>query len=145
MTEKKKWVAGITKILSANDTGDSGSHQAGILIPKDPRVLSFFPPLDRGIKNPRHHLVFYDIDDVRWEFAFIHYNNKFFGGTRNEFRMTRMTSFIRSHGLKPGDRLTLKRECESGRRTVDYDRETAAPEASTGRLILGSNWKEIRL
>ena len=33
----------ISKILSANDIGATGGHQAGILIPKDPRILGFFP------------------------------------------------------------------------------------------------------
>ena len=37
----------ISKILSANDTGETGGHQAGILVPKQEEILSFFPPLER--------------------------------------------------------------------------------------------------
>ena len=40
----------ITKVLSANDTGETGGHQAGILVPKEERLLSFFPALKRSIK-----------------------------------------------------------------------------------------------
>jgi hypothetical protein len=43
----------ISKVLSANDTGDTGGHQAGILVPKDPDILAFFPKLDANRRNPR--------------------------------------------------------------------------------------------
>ena len=135
----------ITKELSANDTGDTGGHQAGIHIPKSSRVLSFFPKLGTDSKNPRHHLIFYDGDGQRWEFAFIYYNNTFFGGTRNEFRLTRMTPFIRQHGLQPGDRVTLRRELDTGRLCIICERNRAPERSASGRLKLGNSWKEIRI
>ena len=46
MTKEKKTLA-ISKELSANDTGATGGHQSGMVIPKDPQILSFFPPLDK--------------------------------------------------------------------------------------------------
>ena len=33
----------ISKVLSANDVGDTGAHQAGMLVPKDERVLASDP------------------------------------------------------------------------------------------------------
>ncbi|TPN68808.1 hypothetical protein FJ980_32960, partial [Mesorhizobium sp. B1-1-5] len=39
----------IAKALSANDTGDTGGHQAGILVPKEEGILAFFPELDRSL------------------------------------------------------------------------------------------------
>ena len=55
----------IEKILSASDTGQTGGHQAGILVPKTGEVLSFFPRLDPHRKNPRVVLdVIDDADDV---------------------------------------------------------------------------------
>ena len=33
----------VEKILSANDCGLTGGHQAGALIPKEDRILGFFP------------------------------------------------------------------------------------------------------
>mgnify|MGYP001586538739 FL=1 len=132
----------ITKILSANDTGDTGGHQAGILIPKELRILSFFPPLDLEVKNPRHHLVFNDENGGRWEFAFIYYNNRFFGGTRNEYRLTRMTDFIRRNNLRPGDEIILSRH-EGGGRRVSYKRIGSPVRSAGDALKLGSTWKVI--
>ncbi len=83
----------IVKVLSANDTGETGGHQAGILVPKDPALLSFFPKLDPTLYNPRVHLRFLDDAGTFWEFAFIYYNNALFDGTRNEYRLTRMTKY----------------------------------------------------
>ena len=97
----------IVKVLSANDTGETGGHQAGILVPKDPMLLSFFPKLDAGIYNPRVHLRFVDDGGTFWEFAFIYYNNALFDGTRNEYRLTRMTKYIRQAGLAVGDEVIL--------------------------------------
>lgn len=134
----------ISKILSANDTGDTGAHQAGILVPKNPEILSFFPPLDNSEKNPRYHLPFYDDSDARWEFAFIYYNNKYFGGTRNEFRLTRMTPFMRQNDLKPGDELILERE-DKGKRRVRYKRNRKSGMGNDGVLRLGSEWKVIEI
>lgn len=135
----------IIKTLSANDTGDTGAHQAGILVPKEPRILSFFPRLDERMKNPRHHLVFRDDDGGRWEFAFIYYNNLYFGGTRNEYRLTRMTPFMRQNGLKPGDHVILRRDPEITRWWVTYRRASRLEWTASGALRLGTTWKEIKL
>lgn len=97
----------IEKILSANDTGETGGHQAGILVPKDPPILSFFPSLDAAIKNPRVVLDVLDDTGREWTFNFIYYNNRFFAGTRNEYRLTGMTAFFREFNLKAGDTLVF--------------------------------------
>lgn len=129
----------IAKELSANDTGDTGGHQAGILVPKDADIIAFFPPLEEGTKNPRHHLVFRDEAGERWEFAFIYYNGKFFGGTRNEYRLTRMTNYIRSRRLRPGDRIVLDRD-QAYRYSISFVRRNAPVRGSDGVLRLGTNW-----
>lgn len=133
----------ISKILSPNDTGETGGHQAGILIPKDPEILDFFPPLDATERNPRYHLPFFDDSGGRWDFAFIYYNNRFFGGTRNEFRLTHMTSFVQMNGLKSGDELILKRNLQ-GMRLVTYKRARQSLAGTNGVLRLGSQWKVIK-
>lgn len=135
----------ITKVLTANDTGDTGGHQAGMHIPKDPEVLSFFPQLDPGVRNPRCVLDVYDDDGVRWEFSFIYYNNRFFGGTRNEYRMTRMTPFIRKYGLRPGDQVVLRRDPEAELCYIGIERRAAEQSVRAGRLKLGTRWKEIKI
>lgn len=134
-------IAAITKVLSPNDTGETGTHQAGICVPKDPKILGFFPTLPADVKNPRIHLYFRDDEGSQWEFAFIYYNNKLFGGTRNEYRLTRMTPFINSNGLKAGDELILEKEAE-GARTVRFKRRRE-PVVTDGVLRLGTAWKVV--
>ncbi len=70
----------LSKVLSKNDTGETGSHQAGILIPKQEDILCFFPPLTVEEKNPRHKLKFSDGYDKCWKLIFIYYNNNFLTG-----------------------------------------------------------------
>lgn len=132
----------ITKVLSANDTGETGGHQAGILVPRERRLLSFFPRLNENEYNARAHLKFIDGSGNEWEFAFIYYNNKFFGGTRNECRLTRMTRFIREAGLATGDEIMLSRS-EVGEYSIEFRRKSEAQQDERGVLKLGSGWKIV--
>lgn len=102
----------IGKILSANDTGDTGSHQVGIYIPKDDRILNFFPRLDTRADNPSEMIRFtWDHDNTEYYFRFIYYNGKITGlSTRNEYRLTQMTEFFRDSGLRPGDTIVLYKD-----------------------------------
>ncbi len=139
----------ITKILSKNDTGETGAHQAGILIPKEQEILSFFPDINASVKNPRHYLTFTDDFDEKWTFAFIYYNNTFFGGTRNEYRLTRMTPFIRNQNLKSGDEITLMRD-NNGFYFIKYQRirqdlKVKSDLLKSDVLILGTGWKVIKI
>jgi hypothetical protein len=134
----------ITKLLSLNDTGETGGHQAGILVPKQKDILGFFPVLDTSTKNPRQTLVFTErSQSQRWEFEFIYYNNKFFDGTRNEFRLTGMTRYFRENNLKAGDTLIFSRD-ENGKRWLEHKRRSE-PETSGSRIKLGSSWKVISI
>jgi hypothetical protein len=131
----------ITKDLSRNDTGETGGHQAGMLIPRDPEILSFFPRLDPKEYNPRHQLVFRDPLGSKWTFSFIYYNNKFFGGTRNEYRLTCMTPFMRAHNLRAGDKLTLSRD-EENRFHISYGRKNDS--GNDDQLKLGTSWRIVK-
>lgn len=151
----------ISKVLSPNDTGETDSHQAGILIPKESKILSFFPPLGCEIKNPREEMKFSDHLNQTWIFNFIYYNNKYFDGTRNEYRLTGMTRFIHSYGLKAGDEILLARNSEDQysirfkkNSNLVYDPPVAddygrKPETKTTSdnnavlLKLGTKWKVI--
>ena len=133
----------ISKILSSNDTGETGGHQAGILVPKNPAILKFFPVLGNEEKNPRSILSFFDETGKRWDFAFIYYNNFLFEGTRNEYRLTRMTPFIRQNNLKAGDEIILKNDGGSVRLSI-LIRRLQSPGRNTGEpLRLGNTWKII--
>lgn len=134
----------IIKELSPNDAGETNSHQAGMLIPKDPELLRFFPTLGTESKNPRCHIDFYDASGVKWEFAFIYYNNRFFGGTRNEYRLTRMTKYIESNGLAAGDEIEFSNDNDQ-KYYVRFRRKNQINTDSRDVLILGSGWKKIQL
>ena len=138
----------ISKTLSANDSGETGGHQAGLLIPRQERILSFFPNLDASKYNPRAHLQFEDETGRLWEFAFIYYNNRFFGGTRNEYRLTRMTTYIRESGLVTGDEVMMQRHAD-GKYFISYRRSNEQPmslnEAGQRLIRLGAGWKVIEI
>lgn len=133
----------IRKTLSPNDAGETGGHQAGILIPKEPRILSFFPVLDVEERNPRCHLLFEDPVGEVWELAYIYYNNRRFGGTRNEYRLTRLTRYIRQAMLGSGDEIILRRD-ECGLYFIDHRFAGSSPSILREPVLrLGSGWTVI--
>lgn len=128
----------IEKILSSNDVGQTGGHQAGILVPKNPLILAFFPNLDASAKNPR--IIINMLDDLGndWTFRFIYYNNRFFGGTRNEYRLTGMTTYFKQFNLKAGDTLVF-RNLSTSQFTISFRR--VARQNNT--IKLSSLWKVV--
>jgi Restriction endonuclease EcoRII, N-terminal. len=137
-------VRAIEKTLSTNDLGANGTHQGGMLIPKGGDLLSFFPALDSTAVNPRVVIYFTDESAQKWKFSFIYYNNKFRGGTRNEYRLTGMTAFFRSGNLKIGDRIIFKRRDDEY--TIQYRRQDASEKTTSDgivRLVLNSEWRII--
>ena len=77
------------KRLSANDTLANKSHQAGPYIPKE-FLFRVLPALhNREIENPRVQVdAFVDSGTEARSVTAIWYNNKLWGGTRNETRVT---------------------------------------------------------
>lgn len=136
----------VEKILSANDCGLTGGHQAGALIPKEDRILGFFPKLNSKVKNPRCVLHFVDDSGACHRFCFIYYNSRLLGcGTRNEYRLTCMTDFIRSSNLKVGDVLVFSRR--NGEYHVGYKRQVAKekhPDDGT-ILVCSGKWKVVQI
>jgi Restriction endonuclease EcoRII, N-terminal len=118
----------LTKLLSPNDVGETGSHQAGMHIPKHGGFLRFFPSLDKSTKNPDSLMMFAGPDGTSWEFRFIYYNNRFFGGTRSEYRLTRMTGFLRHFGARSGDGIVLTRDSDGSYR-IDLMRTASESSA----------------
>jgi type II restriction enzyme len=72
------------KFLSANDTGDTGAHQAGIYVAKNALTILFDTPGLRGANKDRHVKITWQ-DDFATDSRFIYYGQK----TRNEYRITR--------------------------------------------------------
>jgi hypothetical protein len=99
------------KVLTANDLGLTGTHQSGILIPKDPATLSLFPRLDEAQYNPDTRIsVLSPQTGEHWELRFVHYNNRVHGqGTRDEYRVTGTAKLLRALGASVGDILRISR------------------------------------
>lgn len=98
------------KVLSLNDVGQTGSNQAGILVPRsDALLLLFFPKLDARAYNPSTWITCLDAEGGSWRFRYAYYNNKLHSenGTRNEYRLTHMTTYLRHAGAEAGDILTF--------------------------------------
>lgn len=136
----------VEKVLSANDCGLTGGHQAGTLIPKDERILGFFPQLNSREKNPRCVLNFMDDAGDSHRFCFIYYNTRLLGcGTRNEYRLTCMTDYIRSANLKVGDVLMFFRQ--DGEYHVSYRKNASDEDAAESGVILvrSGKWKVIQI
>ncbi len=126
------------KELTANDTGETGAHQAGVHIPKSQTdLLSFLPPLDASTKNPDAWLEMKDDAGDVWRFRFIHYNNRLHdpGGTRDEFRITHMTGFFRSVGASAGDTLVLSGKLGTWRYQVSVRKAGDVQEAEPSEPI----------
>ncbi len=135
----------VRKSLSANDLGLTGSHQAGILVPKNQEVLSFFPRLDGKSKNPRANITLQETrDGTRRNFNFIYYNGKLFGGTRNEYRLTCMTAYLRETGANVGDEVVFSKNLD-GDYLVDVARANSISSEESGDvIILSGGWKIIK-
>jgi hypothetical protein len=135
----------ISKKLSANDIGATGAHQAGILVPKVDEILSFFPSLNSTIKNPRTKILVRElISGTKWEFNFIYYNNGLFEGTRNEYRLTCMTKYLRAINAKIEDNLIFSKD-ENSSVYIDHIRANNNPVIlnEDDVLVLSGGWKII--
>lgn len=129
----------IHKKLSPNDLGITGSHQAGIFVPKQVEILSFFPFLDCEMLNPRMRIPFYDDAELKWNLNFIYYNNRFFGGTRNEYRLTGLTAFFRQYRLLVGDEIFLTLDKDDNY-FIRYRRVNELYTYKDGVLKIKSGW-----
>ena len=106
MVNEKSNIIQVAKILSPNDLGITGSHQAGILVPKSSPLIALLHESTLGDPNPRRFLHPYSEHLGRsFECCLIYYNNRLRGGTRNEFRLTRTTWLRRELLAVPGDLL----------------------------------------
>jgi len=134
------------KILSANDTGATGGHQAGILVPKaDAKLLAFFPALDASVMNPDAWIRCEDASGKIWGMRYIYYNNKLHvsTGTRNEYRITWMTKYLRANKAVAGDSVIFEATEEPGYYRISLTRVSQAPTATKQGVIKLSGWRRI--
>ena len=132
----------ISKILSKNDTGESGGHQSGFHIPNT--MIHLFPELPRNIKNPRIKLIFKDTLSQEWPFNYIYYNNRRFGGTRDEYRLTCTASYIKRNKLRSGDSISLSQV--DGEYFISHAKNHSKKEITKGnKIVISKKWKVIKI
>ncbi len=138
------------KTLSANDLGTTGSHMGGIHVPKgDGELLAFLPSLDAGQLNPSTWINCETQDGQILKLRFIYYNNKYHTpqGTRNEYRITWLTKFLRSANAKEGDGFEISRTEEQDRyriRVIPIEREALAENGTEPvRIRLTTEWRRV--
>jgi len=133
------------KLLSANDTGETGGHQAGILVPKsDGELLAFFPELDPSIKNPDAWIWCEDEFGKLWKMRYIYYNNRFHDprGTRNEYRITWMTEYLNLNGAREGDSVIFESKGEPGDYRIRVQK-AGRSEARKPGVIRLTGWRRV--
>jgi putative restriction endonuclease len=102
--------SGFFKVLARNDTGETGSHQAGIVLPR--RLAAYFPRLGRGSGPTADHEIIaelYDgdrhVDTVQTRFQ-----SQTWGGERSpEHRLTRNLRPLLSRA-RAGDIVVFQRQ-----------------------------------
>lgn len=139
------------KTLSANDVGATGGHQGGILVPKsEGELLAFLPPLDPAVKNPDAWLECIDEGGTLRRLRFVYYNNRLHEakGTRNEYRITYLTSYFKEMGAREGDTFEISREEAFHTYSIQISRQLTKPEAireekQAHRIKIGSGWRRV--
>lgn len=139
------------KTLSANDVGTTGGHMGGILVPKgDGELLAFLPRLDPSVLNPSAWIVCQAPDGSMLRLRFVYYNNRMHAanGTRNEYRITYLTKFLRDANAKEGDAFKIARDAGAENYRISViARETVVgvEEAEDGpvRIKLSSGWRRV--
>ena len=139
------------KTLSANDVGTTGGHMGGILVPKgDGELLAFLPALDASALNPSAWIDCETPEGTVLRLRFVYYNNRLHvdGGTRNEYRITYLTKFLRDAGAKEGDLFEIAREDGADAYRIRVlgkgaDEPEAGDEDGPVRIRLTTGWRRV--
>lgn len=135
-----------SKRLTANDTGESGGHQAGIHVPKgEKELIAFLPKLDASIKNPDAWLTCTDAEGREWSFRYVFYNNKMHdpGGTRDEYRITHMTKYFRAFGAVEGDFFKISSNRHNSGYTISVVPSATDHQVGEVGQIKLAGWKRV--
>jgi len=139
------------KTLSANDVGTTGGHMGGILVPRgDGQLLAFLPPLDPGIMNPSAWIDCDTPDGQILRLRFVYYNNRLHApnGTRNEYRITYLTKFLRDANAKEGDTFEISKQDGQDRYRIRvialaHAAEKPIDEDGPVRIKLTTGWRRV--
>ena len=137
------------KVLTKNDTGETGGHQGGITIPKkNSDLLNFFPQLDKKKFNPEEWITCVDPDGNEWDMRYVYYNGKTFTprlSTRNEYRITYMTKFFKKWNAKSQDFIVFEETKGRNRYLLSIERNEAFNPKfpQSPKLIVLKGWSKV--
>jgi hypothetical protein len=138
------------KILSSNDTGETGSNQSGITIPiKNTNLVKFFPHLDKKMFNPETWIYCEDKGGVTWKMRYIYYNGRSFSpprSTRNEFRITHITKFLKKWSARSGDMIIFSATSKKNYYKISIQESVAKlaePVKSRNSPIKLRGWSQV--
>lgn len=141
------------KPLTKNDLGLTGSNQGGVCVPRANRaLLDFFPVLEESEINPEAWVECIDPNGKTWKMRYVYYNGKLHNtSTRNEYRITCMTTFFKEWNAVEGSSVNFKSTDDANTffiRIVDPTPTT--PVQNTQRLdgefppkIILKRWRRI--
>lgn len=131
----------LVKTLSSNDVGSTGGHQSGVVIPINIATGDFFPTLDVGMINPRIQLdALVEATGKNFRLNFIYYNGKLHGSsTRNEFRLTGISTFLKDFAAQEGDRLVITKAGDL-RYSLKVEPSSAPNEEREIVVTLSKDW-----
>ena len=147
--QEKLMTSKFRKTLSKNDTGVTGSHQAGMAIPKsNTDFLKFLGNLDPKEENPSRAIHCMDEYGDMLDLRFVYYNKKLHGnGTRNEYRLTKTTGYFRRSDAEPGDEVELSKNDEDDFYRIKIIKEDKpVPEEPNSRkpnAVVLRGWREV--
>lgn len=138
------------KTLSANDVGSTGAHMGGILIPKgDGELLAFLPHLDPKEYNPNEWILCVTPDGREFRLRYVYYNNRLHKptGTRNEYRLTHLTKYLKSEGAKEGDIFEISKEDGAAHYLINVvpatnDSEELVDDGPV-RIRISAGWRRV--
>jgi hypothetical protein len=140
-----------SKILTKNDAGETSTHQSGVAVPKGDRgLIDFLPALDLNQFNPSRWVVCRDGDGEEWKLRYIYYNGRTFDpkkSTRNEYRLTHTSGFMRKYAARAGDELLISQSEVSGEYLVEirkrYNREAKEVGKISERTVVLTGWNKV--
>ena len=141
----------VWKVLTANDTGETGSHQAAIHIPKHIVRHGFFPPLNGESFNPECQIVA-RLEPGGWRLPlrYVYYNGKLSGvNGRDEYRLTGTPRIFDMLTARAGDLLRF-RWLASGEMEISHHRDSGDDDGSVAGGSAPSSsphngWKVIQV
>lgn len=146
MARQAAGVVKVAKTLTPNDLGLTGGHQAGLHVPKDSPLAKFIGDDIRHAVNPRKAIALIDVHSGQsCSATLIYYNNVLRGGTRDEFRITGTTAFLRRLAAQVGDELIFDIEGREELKVSLVRRPAGAQGISDddGPIKLSGKWRFI--